>query len=59
MIKAGVERSGPEWTVVARRSEEYFRDELGFVATPEELAEFHARHAALMEQVPRGARDAG
>jgi hypothetical protein len=55
------ERSRRDWTVVARQTEDYLREEFAFEATPQELAECDARHAALLSGPgPRRAtRDAG
>jgi hypothetical protein len=59
MIKAGDdrtwvrERSPREWTVVARETEEYLREEFGFEVTAHELGEFAARNAAALGE-PRG-----
>ncbi|HEU5475103.1 MAG TPA: hypothetical protein VFV67_31040 [Actinophytocola sp.] len=44
---AGTGRTPAEWAQIAARTEEYLRTEFGFVATPEELAEFEAKQAAV------------
>jgi hypothetical protein len=45
-------RTHAEWAAVAAQTEDYLREHFGFVATPEERAEFEAQHAAVQSGQP-------
>jgi hypothetical protein len=43
---------------VARQTEDYLREQFGFEVTQQELAEFDARHAAILTEPRRRATGA-
>jgi hypothetical protein len=45
-------RTRAEWAAIAAQTEDYLREHFGFVATPEERAEFEARHAEVQSGRP-------